>query len=50
LYVDGEPMRTYEGGLPGKPMKLHTNTWFPTWLDGEEPSSDRYVYVDWIEQ
>ncbi len=50
FYVDGEPMKHYEGGLPGKQMKLHVNAWFPKWLSGEKPSSDRYAYVDWIEQ
>jgi hypothetical protein len=49
-YVDGEPMQEFEGGLPEKRMKLYVNTWFPTWLDGEEPDSDRYAYVDWIER
>ncbi len=49
FYVDGEPMQEYEGGLPAEHMKLYVNTWFPTWLSGEEPVSDHYVYVDWIE-
>jgi hypothetical protein len=49
FYVDGEPMKEYEGGLPGEHMKLYVNSWFPTWLDGEEPDSDHYTYVDWIE-
>jgi hypothetical protein len=49
FYVDGEPMKEYEGGLPGERMKLYVNSWFPTWLDGEEPDSDHYTYVDWIE-
>ena len=49
FYVDGEPMQEYEGGLPKERMKLYVNTWFPTWLNSEEPSSDRYTYVDWIE-
>ncbi len=49
FYVDGEPMKKYEGGLPDKPMRLYVNSWFPNWLPGEEPDSDRYVYVDWIE-
>ncbi len=49
FYVDGEPIKEYEGGLPDKPMKLYVNSWFPKWLDGEKPDSDRYAYVDWIE-
>jgi beta-glucanase (GH16 family) len=50
FYVDGEPIQEYEGGLPERRMKLYVNSWFPKWLDGEKPNSDRYVYVDWIEQ
>ena len=47
-------MEEFEDGLPEKRMKLYVNAWFPTWLDdeeldGEEPDSDRYAYVDWIE-
>jgi hypothetical protein len=49
FYVDGEPMQEYQGGLPDERMNLYVNTWFPDWLDGEEPESDRNVYVDWIE-
>ena len=50
FYVDGRPMKEYEGGLPEKPMRLYVNSWFPTWLSGEKPGSDRYSYVDWIER
>ena len=42
-------MEEFEDGLPEKRMKLYVNAWFPTWLDDEEPYSDRYAYVDWIE-
>jgi beta-glucanase (GH16 family) len=49
FYVDGEPMQEYKGGVPEESMKLYVKAWFPTWLSGEEPDSDRYVYVDWIE-
>jgi hypothetical protein len=40
----------FKGGLPDKAMKLYINAWFPEWLGGEKPNSDRYVYVDRIEQ
>jgi hypothetical protein len=50
FYVDGEPMKKYEGGLPEHRMKLYVNSWFPAWLDGEKPDSDRSAYVDWIER
>lgn len=43
-------MKEYEGGLPGRLMKLYVNSWFPAWLSGEQPSSEGYAYVDWIEQ
>ncbi len=49
FYVDGKPMQTYEGGLPDRPMGLYVNSWFPTWIPGEEPNSDRYAQVAWIE-
>jgi beta-glucanase (GH16 family) len=39
FYVDGEPMKEYEGGLPEERMKLYVNSWFPTWLDGMKTSS-----------
>ncbi len=50
FYVDGEPMKEYKGGLPEERMKLYINIWFPTWLSGEEPPSDRHAYVEWIEE
>ena len=49
FYVDGKPLKRYEGGLPDRPMRLHVNSWYPAWLDGREPDSDRHVYVDWLE-
>ena len=50
FYVDGEPMQKYEGSLPDERMNLYVNSWFPDWLDGEKPGSDRYAYVDRIER
>ncbi len=50
FYVDGEPMKEYEGGLPNKPMRLYVNSWYPTWLSGEKPASDRHAYVDRVER
>jgi hypothetical protein len=43
-------MQKYEGSLPDERMNLYVNSWFPDWLDGEKPGSDRYAYVDWIER
>lgn len=48
FYVDGEKLKTFRGGLPNRPMRLLVNAWFPTWLPGEEPETDRYTQVDWI--
>ncbi len=48
FYVDGKLMQTYATGVPTSSMHLYTNTWFPTWLDGRRPPSDRYLMVDWI--
>jgi endo-1,3-1,4-beta-glycanase ExoK len=48
-YVDGEPVQEFEDGLPDERMKLYVNSWFPKWLSGEEPDSEYYVHVDWIE-
>lgn len=49
FYVDGEPMQSWSEGLPGEPMNVWVNTWFPDWLSGSKPARDRYTYVDWIE-
>ena len=48
FYADGKPMKRYEGGLPERSMRLYFNSWYPAWLDGREPDSDRHVYVDWL--
>lgn len=48
FYVDGELMHSFTEGLPQDPMYLYVNAWFPTWLAGERPEKDSYVYVDWI--
>ena len=48
FYVDGKVMKTFRDGVPNSSMYLCTNTWFPTWLDGTRPKSDRYLMVDWI--
>lgn len=48
FYVDGELLHRFDGGLPEDPMKLYLNAWFPKWLSGEEPGSDRYTRVDYV--
>lgn len=49
FYVDGKPMKRYEGGLPERRMRLYVNAWYPAWLDGRRPGAERHVFVDWIE-
>jgi len=46
--VDGERRTRWSGGLPGVPMKLYLNVWFPQWLVGTSSSSDRSVFVERI--
>jgi beta-glucanase (GH16 family) len=46
-YVDGKLMKTFREGVPNSSMYLYTNTWFPRWLGGTRPKSDRYLMVDW---
>jgi hypothetical protein len=30
-------------------LRLYVNSWYPAWLDGRKPVSDRHVYVEWFE-
>jgi hypothetical protein len=48
FYADGERLHSFSGGLPDERMRLLVNAWYPEWLSGERPGSDRYTYVDWI--
>jgi endo-1,3-1,4-beta-glycanase ExoK len=48
FYVDGALVQRYTTGLPEGPMKLLVNTWFPEWLPGIAPPTDRRAVVDWI--
>jgi len=47
--VDGVEMQSWSTGVPRSAMYLYVNAWFPFWLAGERPSTDRFTYVDWIE-
>ena len=49
FYADGQLMREWADGLPQPPMKLYVNAWYPRWLSGKEPRTDRSVYVDSIQ-
>jgi endo-1,3-1,4-beta-glycanase ExoK len=46
FYVDGQLMQSWSDALPKSSMRLWVNTWFPTWLEGTPPNTDRYLYVD----
>ena len=48
FYVDGDLVQTWTDGVPDASMKLLVNTWFPTWLPGEAPATQRATRVDWI--
>jgi licheninase len=47
--ADGVSVQSWSSGVPRSSMYLYVNAWFPSWLAGERPSSDRFTYVDWIE-
>lgn len=48
FYVDGQPMKEWNDGLPSNSMRLYVNAWFPTWLEGKKPRENKFVYVDSI--
>ena len=50
MHCQERRQQEFKGGLTDKAMKLYIKAWFPEWLGGEKPDSDRYVYVDRIEQ
>jgi licheninase len=47
--VDGVQMQSWSSGVPRSSMYLYLNAWFPSWLAGESPTTDRYTYADWME-
>ncbi|MDD7964418.1 glycoside hydrolase family 16 protein [Actinomycetospora lemnae] len=44
--VDGRALVTWTDGVPGEALPLYLNAWFPTWLDGGPPASDRATTVE----
>lgn len=48
FYIDGNHIETWKDGFSKRPMKLMLNSWYPNWLDGKTPKSDKYTYVEWI--
>jgi beta-glucanase (GH16 family) len=47
--VDGAPLQTWSSGIPKSAMNVFVNAWFPSWLAGQAPDSDRFTSVDWLE-
>jgi beta-glucanase (GH16 family) len=47
--VDGTVMQTWSTGVPRSSMQVYVNAWFPSWLAGQTPTTDRYTYVDWVD-
>lgn len=48
FYVDGRLMKRWKTGLPRQQMKLYVNAWYPRWLEGQRPTTDRHLLVDRI--
>lgn len=47
--LDGTELQRFSSGAPRSSMYLFANAWFPFWLAGERPVTDRYTSIDWIE-
>lgn len=47
--VDGTLMQQFTSGVTRSAMHLFVTAWFPSWLEGQSPATDRHVHVDWIE-
>lgn len=48
FFVDGKIMQSWADGMTTKEMKFIVNTWYPEWLQGIKPTSDKYTLIDWI--
>jgi beta-glucanase (GH16 family) len=47
--VDGTALQTWTTGVPRSTMNVFVNAWFPSWLAGQAPATNRFTYVDWID-
>jgi endo-1,3-1,4-beta-glycanase ExoK len=47
--VDGSELQRWTTGVTRSSMYLYVNAWFPSWLAGQSPTSDRFTSVDWID-
>jgi len=49
FYADGQPIKTWDNGIPQTSMHLMLNTWCPNWMNGKRPKTSAYTYVDRID-
>ena len=47
--LDGAELQSWSTGVTRSSMYLYANAWFPSWLAGQAPTTDRITYIDWIE-
>lgn len=47
--VDGVEQQRWTDGVTKSTMYLFVNGWFPSWLTGETPTTDRTTLVDWAQ-
>jgi beta-glucanase (GH16 family) len=47
--ADGTALQTWTTGVPRSTMNVFVNAWFPSWLAGQAPATNRFTYVDWID-
>ena len=47
--VDGALLQSWTKGVTRSAMYVYLNAWFPSWLGGERPATDRVTSVDWLE-
>jgi endo-1,3-1,4-beta-glycanase ExoK len=48
--ADGRLLQTWSRGVPRIGMYLFANVWFPSWLPGRAPLSDKFAGIDWIQR
>lgn len=48
FYIDDQLIKSWNKGFSKEPMRLMLNSWYPTWLSGVAPGTDRNLEVDWI--
>ena len=47
--VDGTLMQRWSRGVTRSSMHVFVTAWFPSWLEGLRPDTDRFTHVDWLE-